>query len=143
SFDSLRNILFEVLSISFNISENLLCCNSISKIRLTFSIYRPLSSFNFTLYSIIYSTSNQPLSALELFHILNSILLCFLKSAKKLSLFQTTYILPLAVIPYRPIFPRAHLLPTLLTVRLALSLKCVVLWRLAGQNERYGCRLHL
>src|SRR5688500_2676433 len=90
-----------------------------------------------------YPTCNQSLWVLELFHILNSILLCFLKSAKMLSLFQTTYILPLVVFPYRPIFPIVHLLPTLLTVRLVLSLKCVVLWHLTDQNEWYGCQLHL
>src|SRR6185312_765581 len=100
-----------------------------------FSIYRSLSSFDFTRSGINYATCNQPLRVLELFHILNSILLCFLKSAKMPGLFQTTYILPLVVFPYRPVFPIVRLLPALLTVRLVLSLKCVVLWRLTDQNE--------
>ena len=85
-------------------------------------------------------TCNQPFWMLERFQILNSILLCFLKSAKKPGLFQTTYILPWAVFPCRPIFPKVHLLPTLSTVRLVLSLKCVELWQLTDQNERYGCQ---
>src|ERR1700712_448498 len=76
----------------------------------------------FRFYPIRHTLPYQFLWVLKLLHICNSILLYFLELAKKLSLFQTTYILPWAAVPYRQIFPIAHLLPALLVVRLALSL---------------------
>jgi len=86
--------------------------------------FRSFSSFDITLSGHNLSCFfYQPRRALELPHICNSILLYFLKLAKKPSLFQTTYILPWAVVPYRPILPIVHLLPILLVVRLILSLR--------------------